>query len=219
MYSQEKIDENVFVFTSKQHTFGTDAVLLSEFTAPKKNDRVADIGTGCGIIPIYIANKYSPKYILGIDIQSQAIEQFNMAIENSILDTKLQSELCDAKEISKDYNCTFDIVTCNPPYKANGAGILSESESDKIARHETMLSMDELCNTASRLLRFGGKFCLCQRPERLVDILYYMRKNGVEPKRIQFVAKNKDSLPWLLLVEGKKGSKPFVQVESVKYMY
>ncbi|MEG0895842.1 MAG: methyltransferase, partial [Oscillospiraceae bacterium] len=209
MYSSEKISENIFVFTSKQHTFGTDAVLLSEFTAPKKNDRVVDIGTGCGIIPMYMANKYSPKYILGVDIQPQAIEQFNMAIQNSALDTNVQAELCDAKDISKEYNCTFDVVCCNPPYKANGAGILSETESDKIARHETMLSMDDLCSIAARLLRFGGRFCLCQRPERLVDILYYMRKNGVEPKKVQFVSKNKDTSPWLVLVEGKKGSKPF----------
>ena len=116
-------------------------------------------------------------------------------------------------------NGEFDIVTCNPPYKTNGSGILSRSNSDKIARHETTCTIDDVCKTALNLLRFGGKLCICQRPERLPDVLSCMRENGIEPKRLRFVAKNSTKAPWLFLVEGKKGSKPFLQVEPLFVMY
>ena len=103
-------------------------------------------------------------------------------------------------------------MTCNPPYKASGAGIESGIDSERIARHEIKCDIRSVCAAAARLLRFGGRVCLCQRPERLADVLCAMREYGLEPKRLRMVAKNAESAPWLFLVEGKKGSKPFLQV-------
>lgn len=67
---------------------------------------------------------------------------------------------------------------------------------------------------AARLLKFGGRFCLCQRPERLCDVLTLLRQQGLEPKRVRFVQQRPGSAPWLFLCEGKKGAKPFLQVEA-----
>ena len=74
---------------------------------------------------------------------------------------------------------------------------------------------EDVCKAAAQLLRFGGRLCLCQRPERLADVLCAMRSAGIEPKRLRFVAKHADTEPWLFLVEGKKGAKPFMRVEPV----
>jgi len=83
----------------------------------------------------------------------------------------------------------------------------------RIARHETLCTLDEVCACAARLLRFGGRFCLCQLPERLVDVLGAMRANKIEPKRVRFVQQRADSAPWLFLVEGKRGAKPFLTID------
>lgn len=64
----------------------------------------------------------------------------------------------------------------------------------------------------------GGRLCVCNRPERLSDVIFAMKSNNIEPKRIRFVSKNPDEAPWLFLIEGKKGSKPFMKVEPQLYI-
>ena len=81
-----------------------------------------------------------------------------------------------------------------------------------------MCTIDDAVSAASKLLRFGGRFCMCHRPERLTDIIYSMRANKIEPKRLRFVAKNEKSAPWLVLIEGKKDAKPSLSTEKTLYM-
>ena len=102
--------------------------------------------------------------------------------------------------------------TCNPPYKAYQAGIESQLTAQKIARHEVLCNIYDICRSAKRLLRFGGRLCICNRPERLADCMDAMRQNGIEPKRLQFVAKAPDAQPWLFLLEGRSGGNPFLNV-------
>jgi tRNA1(Val) A37 N6-methylase TrmN6 len=102
----------------------------------------------------------------------------------------------------------FDLVSCNPPYKENGTGIKNPDEEKLIARHEESCSIDDITLTAKNLLQFGGRFCMCQRPERLTDVLSSMRKNDLEPKRLRFVQQRKNKAPKLFLVEGRRGGKP-----------
>ena len=116
------------------------------------------------------------------------------------------------KELNEIPAGSLDAITCNPPYKASNTGILSELTADQIARHEVMCTIDDICQKASFLLKFGGKLCLCQRPERLADVIFAMRAAKIEPKRLRFVAKTEKDTPWLFLIEGKKGAKPFLQV-------
>lgn len=215
----EKLSENIYVDISKDHRFGSDAFLLADFSAPRKKDCVCDFGTGCGIIPLVMCKRFSPTSITGIDIQTEAIELFASSIALSTTQTKLTPLLADIRKLPVEMNMQFDLVTCNPPYKIANRGILSESNSDKLARHETECTIDDVCQAAAKLLNFGGRLCVCQRPERLIDVLEAMRRYKLEPKRVRFVAKNKDTAPWLFLVEAKKGSQPFLQVEPTFYMY
>jgi tRNA1(Val) A37 N6-methylase TrmN6 len=219
-YSFESLSENIKVCVSKEHRFGTDAFLLSEFASPRSKDIVCDLGTGCGIIPMILTKKFQPKKIYGVDIQPQAIEQFRLSIAHSKLLNEIEPILCDLTKLDKEIPAgSCDVVTCNPPYKANQAGILSEMTAEQIARHEVMCTINDICKTASRLLKFGGKLCLCQRPERLADVITAMKENDIEPKLLRFVAKNHTQAPWLFLIEGKKGSKPFMKVMPAMQMY
>lgn len=81
-----------------------------------------------------------------------------------------------------------------------------------------MCNIDDVCRAAERLLKFGGRLCVCNRPERLSDVLFAMKSNNIEPKRLRFVSKTASDAPWLFLVEGKKGSKPFMQIEPQLYI-
>lgn len=217
-YKYEKLTEKIYVCASTDHRFGTDAFLLAHFSEYRQKDKVCDLGTGCGIIPLIMQKYRPPQITYAVDIQPGAIEQLKLGIEHSET-TGIVPICADLKELWDNAPLgQLDLVTCNPPYKAANAGLESVITAQKIARHEIMCNLDDVCKAGEKLLKFGGRLCLCNRPERLSDVIYAMKKHNIEPKRLRFVSKNPDEAPWLFLIEGKKGSKSFMRVEPQLYI-
>lgn len=216
MYEFEPLGEHYRIAVSREHKFGTDSFLLASWAAVRGIDRCADLGSGCGIIPTlwYVWGR-SPKLAHAVELQQQGVEQMQVTVAENKLEGKLLPLHSDLKELGgKIDRCSLDLVTCNPPYKMAGRGVPCPDDARLTARHEVACSLEDVCESAAGLLRFGGRFCLCQRPERLADIMELMRKAKLEPKRVRFVQQRPDKAPWLVLVEGKNGSKPFLQVEA-----
>ena len=209
----EDLGEGVGVVVSKQHTFGTDAMLLAHFANPKRNDIACDFGSGCGIIPFLWLRDGKCKEITAIEIQENGCNQMLRSKELNDTD-KITILNRDLKEINDLQSGSFDLVTMNPPYKIENGGIKNDEEYATIARHETFCNMNDIAKSAARLLRFGGKLCICHRPERVFDAMYSMRENGIEPKTLRFVSKKGDTQPWLVLIEGKRGAKNGLKVEK-----
>lgn len=209
----EDLGEGVGLVVSKQHTFGTDAMLLAHFANPKRNDILCDFGSGCGIIPFLWLRDGKGKEITAIEIQENGCNQMLRSKEMNSAD-KINILNRDLKEISDLKSGSFDLVTMNPPYKIQNGGIKNDEDYATIARHETFCNMNDIAKSASRLLRFGGKLCICQRPERVFDVMFAMRENGIEPKTLRFVSKKGDTQPWLVLIEGKRGAKNGLKVEK-----
>lgn len=198
-YSMEKLTDNIFVCASSEHRFGTDAFLLTYFSNYRMKDKVCDLGTGCGIIPMIMQKKNPPQITYAVDIQESAIEQLKKGIEASNV-KNIVPVLADLKILWDNApKGQLDLVICNPPYKATNAGIESSITAQKIARHEIMCNIDDVCRSASKLLKFGGRLCMCNRPERLADVITAMKSNDIEPKRIRFVANNPEQSPWLFI--------------------
>ncbi len=216
MYNYERLSDKIYIATSENHTFGTDAILLSNFAKPKSKDRAIDMGTGCGIIPMLWLREKAPTTVHCLDIQENAFEQIKESIKHNELEERLVPHLCDLRQIDKEFGAgSFTLVTMNPPYKPLNTGFESLSESAKIARHEVCCNIEDAVKAASYLLTFGGRFCMCHRPERLVDAISLMRKYKLEPKRLRFVVNKAGEEPFLFLIEGKKNAKPFLRVEPV----
>lgn len=210
----EPLGKNMNIVVSDDHTFGTDAVLLASFAQIKRKDKACDLGTGCGIIPL-IWLKNETNSVTAVDIQEKACRQVEKSKKINYLQDRLEVVNADLRNLKGVLPFgQFDLVTMNPPYKPVGTGIESVSEADKIARHETMCKIEDAVSAAASLLRFGGRFCMCHRPERLCDIIVAMREGKIEVKRIRFVCENEGRAPWLVLVEGKRGAKPHVTVEK-----
>lgn len=215
-YTYERLSDEIKIAVSSDHTFGTDAVLLSHFASPKRKDRCLDMGTGCGIIPLLWLRNSSQSIVHCLDIQENAFEQVQASIRYNSLKERLIPHLCDLREISGEFPAEqFTLVTMNPPYKPMNTGIESLGESARIARHEVCCNIEDAVKAAHYLLTYGGRFCMCHRPERLVDALGMMRQYQLEPKRLRFVADREGEPPFLFLVEGKKGAKPFLRVEPL----
>ena len=209
----EELKSGLWVCRSEIHSFGTDAFLLTGFCGYRAKDRVCDLGTGCGIIPLLMQRHLPPKQIYAVDIQPDAIAQLRLGIEKSGGALAIEPICADLRELSMLPQGQLDLVTCNPPYKANAAGILSDDPQKQLARHEIAGDIGDICAAASRLLKYHGRFCVCCRPERLADVMCAMRAHDIEPKRLRLVCKTPETAPWLFLLEGKKGGKPFLQVE------
>lgn len=214
MYSIERLSDDIKIEVSENHTFGTDAVILSHFANIKARDKALDMGTGCGIIPFLWLRDKRIKNVSCLDIQENAYEQVCRSIKENSLEDRLTPYLCDLREIGKTFEAEgFSLVTMNPPYKPIGTGIESLSESARIARHEVCCNIEDAVKAANYLLKYGGRFCMCHRPERLVDTLEIMRKYKLEPKRLRFVQDRAGEQPFLFLIQGQKGAKPFLRVE------
>lgn len=215
----EPIGGGVVVFTSEEHRFGTDAFLLTDFCHYKEKDTVVEFGTGCGIIPLLMQKRRPPKQIYALDVQENAIEQLKCGIAESRAQG-ITPVLADLRELWDGAPLqAATLVLCNPPYQPPGTGFLASNDSQKIARHGLFCTPEDVCGSAARLLQFGGRLCICGRPERLPDYICAMRGAGIEPKRLRFVQKTAKDMPWLFLLEGKSGAKPFLQMEPPFLMY
>ncbi len=211
----ENLGNNTFVCVSKDHTFGTDAIALAHFSAPKKNTVACDLGSGCGIIPMLFCRDGLCRSVTAVEIQENACRQIEKAIGINSLQEKFSVVNHDLRTITENdiKLYSFDLVTMNPPYKAPGAGKTSLSESALIARHEIMCVFDDVTKAAVKLLKFGGRLCVCHRPERLADVICSMRENGIEPKRVRMLVHTVGKSACLVMVEGKKGASSGVVIE------
>lgn len=217
----EPLGGNFYAVTSKNHTFGADAILLADFAAPRGAKRLCDLCAGCGIVSLLWSAEFAKnaasasansRVIDAIEIQSEAVELIRLAAERNHL-RDLHAVNVDLRALDSSYNGRYDLVACNPPYKKSGAGAVSAENAARAARHETLCTLEDVISTGARLLKNGGRLCLCHRPERLVDIMTLMREFKVEPKRLRLVQQRAETKPWLLLIEGKKGSRPGLTIE------
>ncbi len=201
------------IYVSKNSRFGTDAVLLADFASPKRIDRAVDLCTGGGIIPmLWLCGDAPGGQVIGVELQHECCELARRSIEANGDGERLAVMEGDLRRIEEYLpRERFSLVTCNPPYFAAGSGFANKSESRTIARSETMCNSSDVCRAARYLLKFGGRLCVCQRPERLTDVICAMRENLIEPKRIRLVQQRPAAEPWLVLVEGRRGGRPGVK--------
>ena len=212
----EPLSRNCSVIVSHSHYFTTDTLLLASFSLPKPGEACADFGTGCGAIPLVWCARGKPRKIYALELQEEACSQAKRSAElNGLQDTiDVQNlNLCGLAAARPGFLQGLDLVACNPPYKAAGSGVKNSGNAKRIARHECECTLSEIAAAAAAVLRFGGRFCLCQRPERLCDVLEAMRLNGLEPKRLRFVHQRAGKEPSLFLVQGTRGGKPGLRVE------
>ncbi len=216
---REPLGNGFEIFVSAHHTFGTDAVLLADFAAARKSDRLVDLGTGCGIIPFLMLRDGLLNSAVGVDISKEATDLACMTAQGLSLDrfSAVCSDLNDLKGKVEFGRAT--LVTCNPPYKSPDGGIKNPDPIDAAARHEVSCTLEDIVSVASRLLQTSGRLCMCHRPERLGELISLMSKYGVEPKRLRLVCKSKGFEPWLVLVEGRKCGKVGMRISPTLYMY
>lgn len=221
----ERIDDLQFrdlklIQNPESFCFGTDAVLLADFATVKKNAVVCDLGTGTGIIPILLYGRHNFVRCDAVEIQKDTAEMAQRSMLLNNLQDKITVNCGDLRNVKEFLpSCAYSTVVCNPPYKKSESGEHNASENLTFSRHEATCTLDDVCASASYLLKNGGRFAMINHSDRIVDIFETMRKYNIEPKRIRPVQSRPHLPPYVVLVEGVKDGRPYMNWEPTLYIY
>ena len=207
-----------FYKNSDAFPIGTDAVLLSHFASLNGAKRVCDIGCGSGVIGILMALLKKDICVDGIEISKPAA----LAAENNVhlngLDDRVNIICADINDYrGSDVAGVYDLVVSNPPYYAQNAGSEAFGSAANM-RGEITMTMENVVSAASYLVRYGGKFAIVHKPERMCELMCMMSRFGLEPKRLRMVQNTPESAPSLVLIEGRRGGKPGITIDAPLYM-
>lgn len=198
--------------------FGMDAVLLSGFAQVKAGERVVDLGTGTGIIPILLSAKTEGEHFTGVEIQEEMADMASRSVAMNGLCDKIDIVRGDLKELGRD-GMTADVVTSNPPYMKEGNGLKNPDDARAVSRHEVACTLSDVCQAAGRLLKNGGRFYMVHRPLRLCEIITELKAAKLEPKRMKFVHPFADKEANMVLIEAVKGAGAECRVEKPVIVY
>ncbi len=207
---------------TKRFMFGIDAVLLSDFAANsiKKNDKVIDLGTGTGIIPLLLESLTNASDFTGLEIQKDSADMAKRSVEKNGLEEKIHIIEGDIKEVSSIFKRhSFSLVTCNPPYMNDSHGKENASEAINIARHEICCNLEDVISSADYLLAPHGRFFMIHRPYRLPEIFSLLLKYQLEPKLIRLVYPCKGKEPNLVMLEARKSAQPRLKYADPLIVY
>ena len=195
--------------------FGMDAVLLSGFVKAKKGDKLLDLCTGTGILPILLSAKTACSQLTGLEIQEESADMARRSVLLNHLEDRVSIVTGDVKEAGTIFApASFDCVTCNPPYMIGEHGITNPDAPKAIARHEILCTFDDVAAASAKLLKSGGKLFLVHRPFRLAEIIVTLTKHKLEPKRMRLVYPYVDKEPNMVLIEAVRGGNSRMTVEA-----
>jgi tRNA1Val (adenine37-N6)-methyltransferase len=192
------------------YRFSADALLLAEFVTVKPDETIVDLGTGCGVIPLLLLDKKAPSYVYGLEIQRELASQSTRNVALNGYQDRAAVILGDIRHPPLKPS-SADVVVCNPPYRKKESGRINPDPQRAIARHEMLAAIDDILDTARKLLRVPGRLAMIYPAERIVDVLVKMRGFDLEPKRMEFVYPGPQSEGKRALIEaylrGGKGLK------------
>lgn len=200
--------------------FGMDAVLLSGFAHVKRGEKVLDMGTGTGIIPLLLSAKTQGEHFTALEIQKEIAEMAARSVAMNHLEDKIEIVNGDIKEASRIFGgASFDVVTTNPPYMNDAHGLKNPTEVKAISRHEVLCTLDDVVREGAKVLKSGGRMYMVHRPHRLIEIITVMKQYKMEPKRMCMVHPFKDKEANMVLIEAVKGGGSWLKMEAPIIVY
>lgn len=204
----------------KGYRFSVDPLLLTDFVQVGATEKVIDLGTGSGVIPLILADRTKAVKITGIEIQPELVDMAKRSIKLNGLQDRIRIKKCDVNDVPEAFKTeSFEIVISNPPYYPVKSGKLNPQKGKAIARHELLVKMEDVVRVAHYLLKPKGHAYLIYPATRTIDLLVALRKVGLEPKEIKFVHSNENSAAKLTLVKAVKGANPEATIHKPLYIY
>lgn len=212
VHEDERLDDlqinNKFIIQKPdEYCFTSDAVLLANFCKIKHNETVADFCSGSGVVGILASQKNSFKKIFLIEKQESFSERANRSILYNNLQDKIECINTSVQMAHTFLKKPMDVILCNPPYSAPKGNKMTENASLNMCKYETELTLKELIESVNKNLKFGGRFYMVHRSDRIAEIVSELKLKNLEPKQIQFVHPREKLNSNVCLIEAIKGAK------------
>jgi len=202
------------------YRFSLDAVLLGNFISPRPQEQILDLGCGSGIVSLILAYRWPDCRLTGLDIQAELVElaRYNAKLNNwQERITILQGDL---RQVGKSItNGGFDWVVSNPPYRKSGTGRVNIEQEQLLARHETTADVASVVKAAAWALKNRGRAAFIYPATRGTAVLFELKKQGLEPKKMQIVYSYPGSPASLMLIEAVRGGGEELTVLPPFYIY
>ena len=213
-------DELEIIQDNRFFKFGTDSVLLANFVELRKGDRVIDLGTGSGVIPLLLAYKNQNVHLTGVEIQKKAAELARRNVSFNNLEAKINIMNEDLCNLDRFFAAgSFEAVVSNPPYLPLEGSKIKENDYVAAARHEIHATLEDVVSEAARLLKYGGHFFLVHRAERLTEVIETLSEYNCQAKEMRLVQPRKNKEANIFLLKAKKGSNPGLRVKPTLIIY
>jgi tRNA1(Val) A37 N6-methylase TrmN6 len=201
--------------------FSLDSTLLADFANPlSKTKQILDLGCGNGPIPLFLSLK-TKAHITGVEIQEDVFDLAKRSVALNNLQDQISILHDDIKGLSKKFeNSAFDLITCNPPFfKYKDSSHTNKNDYKTIARHEVLITLEEIIIEVKRLLKTKGSFCMVHRTERLEEIFYLLNKHNFAIKRLRFVYPKKGEDSYTVLVDASNNGSPGLKLLEPLYVH
>jgi tRNA1Val (adenine37-N6)-methyltransferase len=196
------------------YRFSIDALLLGGFTWLRKGERVIDLGTGVGIIPLILGKKgVGAQEIVGVEIQQKLSELARRNVHINGFNGLITIYHGDIRTLKSNFSASsFDVAVTNPPYYRVAGGRINPHNQKAIARHEVKCTIDDILGAACYLLREGGRIFAIFPANRSITLFNCLRAVSLEPKRLRWVHSRSGEGARFVLVEAYKAGGEGVEV-------
>ena len=202
----------------KGYRFSIDALLLAHFADPRTTDRVIELGTGCGVIPLILVFRRKAEAVVGVEVQPSLANLARQNVSLNRFSSQIEIWERDFRKLPEKGG-VFTCVLCNPPYRQVGSGRVNPQEEKALARHEINATLEDVLRAAHHLLKNKGRFYCIYPATRTADLFQQLRRFHLEPKRVQFVHSRSQEDARLVLVEALKEGKTQIKVLSPFILY
>lgn len=195
------------------YRFSIDAVILAHHVRPRPGERVVDLGTGCGIVPLIVAYRHPATHMFGIEIQKELADIADDNVRENGMQETVRIVHRDMQTIQPAmFQGPVDIVVSNPPFHKAASGRINPNQQRAVARHEIRVTLLDVVKAAGDILKTAGLFVLVYTSERLPELVQHMRACRIEPKNVRFIHSRRDSESKLMMMEGIKQGRPGLKV-------
>ncbi len=206
------VDGKMIIQNPNYYMFTSDATALANWAKCSPRDVVVDLCSGSGIIGMLMSIQWHAKHVHLVEVQSVLADMSARSVQYNNLGDRITVHNARLQGIHKVLGeGAADVVVCNPPYKKSNVSKLGTNECVNIAKHEILVTLDEIIAESAKLLKYGGKLYTINKEERLVDLLVSMRLNAIEPKVIKFLPTTKHGR--IVMVKGIKNGNSGLKVE------
>jgi tRNA1Val (adenine37-N6)-methyltransferase len=202
------------------YRFALEAFLLADFVPTTASDPLIDLGTGCGVVALFLARRFPHFYCVGLELQRSLALFARQNVVGNSLEHRINIVQGDIRQVAALFPAgKFGTVVCNPPYRAVGNGRLNPHSEKAIARHELTVTLPQLTRAARHLLRRRGLLVMVHHPSRLPELFAQLEAAHLRPRRMRLVHATEHAPASIVLVEALRDGRDALTVLPPLWVY